>query len=387
MKLGVAGPISLGMLASHFSADTLPVGYVFPPMAIWVEQLISRGHQVVVFTHAPGVTECQTYYSDQLTVHVAPQRAKGRARDFFSQERRDLKAFMVADRCEVIHAHWTYEFAMAALDSGIPTLITAHDAPVQIVRHLPDPYRFARLLMAWSVSRRAPHLTAVSDYVAAHFRRYLRYRRPIAVIPNALPDSIFALAKNRPHDASMKALTVGSVLTGWNQLKNGAVALEAFSILRREIPHARFLMFGGDYAAGGPAERWAESQAMSEGVEFVGAVPYEQLLQRLASEVDILVHPSREESFGMAVAEAMALGLAVIGGAAAGAVPWLLEDGRAGELADVSSAESVANALLKLATNPELREQLGKAAFESAYKRFRSEVVFSQYENLYRQIC
>ena len=89
----------------------------------------------------------------------------------------------------------------------------------------------------------------------------------------------------------------------------------------------------------------------------------------------------------MAVAEAMALRLAVIGGARAGAVPSLLEDGRVGELADVTSTKSVAAALLKLANNRALREELGDAAGQSARSRFRTAIVVDQYEAIYRTVC
>lgn len=392
MKIGIAGPVSLSMLATHFPGESLPAGYPFAPMAMWIEELLSRGHKVVVFTHAPGIPDARTFSSEQLTVHVARQRPRGRARDFFAQERRDLLQFMRTDRCDVIHAQWTYEFAMAALDSGLPTLVTAHDAPLLILRHFRDPYRFMRLLMAWNVAQRAPHLTAVSTHVAEHFRKYLRHSRPIEVIPNALPASIFEIGKpSIPRTPSaencQEILTVASVLTGWNRLKNGKVALQAFQILRRRMPHARFLMFGGDYAPGGAAERWARANSLVDGVEFAGALPYEQLLRRLSEDVDILLHPSREEAFGMAVAEGMALGLTIVGGKDAGAIPSLLQHGQSGELVDVSCPDSVAGALLRLGSNPALRERLGSAAFASSYQRFRGEVVFDQYEALYRRIC
>ena len=152
------------------------------------------------------------------------------------------------------------------------------------------------------------------------------------------------------------------------------------------MPDARLLLFGHDYAPGGPAETWARQNHVNAGVEFAGPVPNRSLLRRLAQEADVLLHPALEESFGMAVAEAMALGLPVVGGKYSGAVPTLLENGRVGELVDVRSPEKIADALRDLANDSVRREQLGAHAFESALQRFSGDVSIGQYEEIYRRI-
>jgi glycosyltransferase involved in cell wall biosynthesis len=236
------------------------------------------------------------------------------------------------------------------------------------------------------VARRARHLTAVSSHVAEHFRRYLRYRYPIYVVPNAIAPETFVLGKQRLSHPHSGPFTVASVLTGWKGLKNGPVALEAFGILQKAIPDARLLLIGHDYAPGGPAEMWARRRSLTAGVEFIGPLPNGSVLRRLADETDVLLHPSLEEAFGMTVAEAMALGLPVVGGKASGAVPSLLEDGRAGDLVEIKSPASVAQALERLARNSALRQQRGLTAFQSAYQRFRDDVVLDQYERIYEGI-
>jgi hypothetical protein len=74
-----------------------------------------------------------------------------RAWDLFAQERAGLERAMREDPCDVVHAHWTYEFALAALASGQPTLVTARDwAPTILLmqrRLRLLPYRLACLLL------------------------------------------------------------------------------------------------------------------------------------------------------------------------------------------------------------------------------------------------
>ena len=389
MKIGVAGPVSLRMLARHVKAgEELPAGYEFPPMATWVEELMRRGHQVAMFTLAPEAAAPRCWRGPQLAIHVGRYRARHRARDLFAQERRDLMAAMLADPCDILHAHWTYEFAWAALDTGLPTLITAHDAPLSIFRIHRDPYRFLRLLMACKVARRAPHLSAVSAYVAEHFQRVLGYRRPTAVVPNGVTDPTVELGWKRllASPSSRHPPCLASVLTGFAGRKNGPVALLAFAQLRQRFPGATLLAFGPGYAPGEEAQRWALRHGVAQGVQFCGWVEHGPMLRRLAQEVDILLHPALEESFGMAVAEAMALGIPVIGGIRSGAVPELLERGRAGMLVDIRSPRCVAEAVEKLAGDDGLRDRIRREAFSTVLRRFRLPAVFDQYESLYREI-
>ena len=390
LKIGIAGPIPIRQFAhaldlSGHSGDPLPAGLGGTPVAHLVEAMLRREYQIVVFTLDPGVRSEVILNGPGIRFCIAPYRTTHRARDFFSAERSWLRQAIAREKPALLHAHWTSEFAMAALDSGRPTLVTAHDAPWRVLRFAPDPYRFIRLLMAWKVARRTAHLSAVSSHVADHFHRYFGYRRPIPVVPNPLPEGIFQLsdcAAPRPPEAPF---TVATALSGWCRLKNGPGALRAFALVRKELPQARLLMFGQDYAPSGPAANWARKKRLARGVEFAGALPNRDLLRRLRQEAQVLLHPSREESFGMTVAEAMALGMAVVGGHSSGAVPWLLENGRVGVLVDVQAPARVADALLRLARDPAGREQLGRAARTSAY-RFHSDAVLDQYAALYEQI-
>jgi len=385
MKIGIAAPVALKLLSNYVTnGDRLPVGYSFPPIATLVQEYLKRGHAVSLFALDPTTTQLRTFRGERLTIHVGQYRPHHRARDFFAVERADLLAAMKSDPCHIIHAHWTYEFALAAIASGSPYAITAHDAPLEILRLNCIPYRFMRTLMSFQVARKAQNLTAVSTYVANHFQKVLGYSKPIKVIPNGLPESIFALGE-RQVAREAERLTFATVLTGWGGRKNGQVALQAFKRVREVLPQARLLMFGNGHGEGEPASVWARQQEIDRGVEFVGTLPYLELLKRLAAEVDVLVHPALEESFSMAIAEAMALGIPAIGGVCSGAVPSTLENGRVGILTNIKSAQSVAAAMLSLAQNFELRTALGQTARNSAWQRFHVEKVVNAYENLYEQ--
>jgi glycosyltransferase involved in cell wall biosynthesis len=70
-----------------------------------------------------------------------------------------------------------------------------------------------------------------------------------------------------------------------------------------------------------------------------------ELLLFLQTHADCLVHPSRTEGFGLGVAEAMDARIPVIV-SDAGALPWLLEDGRCGVLVRERSSRAWTEAML-----------------------------------------
>jgi glycosyltransferase involved in cell wall biosynthesis len=386
MNIGFASPVSLQFL-SHLvvGGETLPKGYQFAPAADWVKELIGRGHHVTVYTTATDIETVRTFLGDGLTIRIARGRAKGAGRDFFAVERNQLKQMMVEDQCQLIHAHWTYQFALAALASGIPTLVTIHDLPWKVLYYFKDAHRAARLLMAYQVALKGRHFSAVSEETASHFRTYFKPRAKIHVIPNGLPDSVFELG-GRSREDNKHGIVFASVLQGWSRRKNADAAIKAFRIIHQDEPSSRLLMFGVDYEPGGPAHRWAIERNLAEGITFVGALPYDKLLQRVGWEVDVIVHPSLDEAFSMAALEAVALRKPVIAGSSTPGMREILDFGRSGVLVDVRNPDLIAKAMAKLAKDADYRNEMGKRGFERASTLYRLNVVMSQYEEMYKTI-
>ncbi|HWT65858.1 MAG TPA: glycosyltransferase family 4 protein [Terracidiphilus sp.] len=362
----------------------MPAGYQFAPAADWVKELLRRGHHVTVYTTAVEAAKPLTFEGDHLRIRIAPQRASGTGRDLFAVERVHLARMMAEDRCEVIHAHWTYQFALAALTTEIPTLVTIHDLPWNVLRHFRDLHRAARLVMAYQVAQRAEHFTAVSEDAARHFRRYMRPRGSVTVIPNGLPDDIVDGAEMLRTDRG--SIVFATILQGWSTRKNGSKAIEAFARLRAEVPSVELRMYGTDYEPGGPAQRWAVARSLQDGITFAGQMPYRELLKRVAAEIDVVVHPSLDESFSMAALEAMAMRRPVIAGAATPGVREVLEYGKSGVLTDMHDTAALAEAMRRLARDEDERIRLGELGHERASTVFRLSAVFDRYEEQYARL-
>lgn len=108
-----------------------------------------------------------------------------------------------------------------------------------------------------------------------------------------------------------------------------------------------------------PYPQLAEQLQLSDRVHFLdnpsGIVP------ELMRSVDIFVFPSRYEPFGLVVIEAMASGLPVVTAITTGASE-LISPECGVVLSDTEDRKGLAEALCQLASNPELRHSMGKAA-------------------------
>jgi len=385
--LGMLGPINLADFREHLHQnawhDDLPKGLGGTPVNLLSCELIKRGHQLLVISLDPAVTEEVILEGPNLKICLGPFRAK-RARDFFAAEREYLLHVIQREQPDVIHAQWTYEYALAAQLSGVPHVITAHDAPINILRHNFIPYRIVRTLMAYWVLLRAKRVISVSPYVAKHLRRFMGCFGAKEIIPNGMPSAQFN--KKLPARVMSDGVTFATILPGWGGLKNGKVAIEAFALQRRTRPQDKLIMFGGGHGLGQAAEQWAKEHNVEVGVEFAGHTPYQNVMNRLSREVDVFVHPSLEEAQPMVLIEAMALSIPVIGGKSSGGVPWTLDNGDAGLLVDVTSPASLAEAMSLLAGNNELRDNIGKKGLELALKRFHLNVITSKYEIIYQEL-
>ncbi len=354
-------------------------GFSLPAL---VRQRLARGRPTEVITLDPGAEKVEVFEGDGLTYTVCPRRRRGLSRSFYRREVEYLRAALARSTADVIHANWAYEYALAAVGARRPCLVTVRDHAASILRHVGRTY-LVNFLITLYVIRRARHLSAVSPYNAAFVRRLAR--RPVPVVPNSASPACLAMGDRL---AGMPlfaggAPTVAAAIS-IARYKNPWTALEGFAVLRRRYPTARFRLMGIGLDATGPVAAWARERGLAAGVEFMGNCTHEEVL-RVMSDSDILLHPSTEEACSSTVVEAMALGRAIVAGRGAGGTPWVLDEGRAGLLVDVTDPAAIGAALIELVAEPERAAARARHAFARARGMFAPDAMADQYEALYAE--
>ena len=107
--------------------------------------------------------------------------------------------------------------------------------------------------------------------------------------------------------------------------------------------------------------------------------------ESLLTAMDIFLMPSLQEGLGLALMEAMAQGLAVVG-SAVGGIKTLIQDGVNGLLVQPADPESIAQAIIKLLQNDQMRSNLGSQARKFIRENFSKSTFVNKTEQVYLRI-
>lgn len=148
-------------------------------------------------------------------------------------------------------------------------------------------------------------------------------------------------------------------------LKGLRVAIEALALLRRSHPRAVLVAVGGPSGASGVAElaaceKLAAELGVGDAIQWVQPQPH-HLLSTYYRSADVVVVPSRSESFGLVALEAAACGVPVVA-ADVGGLTSIVHEGVTGALIDSREGGDFAAAIRRLLDDPGLAATLGANA-------------------------
>ncbi len=212
---------------------------------------------------------------------------------------------------DIVHGQGTErDCAMCAVFSGFPNVLTIHGVMRAIFKVTQSRsfsyYWFAKHLETIAL-RRAYGVIAISPYVG----QLVSGRTPQTwVIPNALRLPFFKFRLSTPRaQGSPRLLNVGVISPNKRQLE----LLEAFTKLREEVDFTVTFVGKAD-RHNVYVQRFINSlnaaNALHGGFEHQDFFPAERLVEMYDTS-DALIHFSREESFGLIFAEALARNLPV----------------------------------------------------------------------------
>jgi D-inositol-3-phosphate glycosyltransferase len=283
-------------------------------------------------------------------------------------------------RYDLVHAHyWLSGWAGQAVKRAwdVPLVASFHTlGRVKNLADVDDPEPPRRLGGEHSVVRAADLILAPTPAEAAQLTD-LYGARPdrIRVVPPGVD-----LERFRPRPAEEAKRELG--LTGapvvlfvgrLQRLKGPDVAIRAFGEAVRTRPdllaEAVLVLVGGP---SGPdpgtqverLRRLARRAGIADRVRFLPPVPHDDL-GSLYAAADVVLMPSRSESFGLVALEAQASGVPVIA-SAVGGLRYVVADGESGYLVPPGDHRALADRLLRVLGHPGLRDRLSAGAVRHA---------------------
>lgn len=172
------------------------------------------------------------------------------------------------------------------------------------------------------------------------------------------------------------------MLATYDRNKGHDLLLDAFTQVDRAVPAARLVICGFGYEN---EVRYVEQGVKARGLSsIVKLMGYRRDASRILAAADILVLPTRtSESFGLAAAEAMSLGVPVIA-TRVGGLPEVVSHDHGGYLVEPNNAQELASYLIRLLENKTERDRQGQLGRERFLRHFTASRMAQQYANFIR---
>jgi glycosyltransferase involved in cell wall biosynthesis len=385
-------PLNVALLCHSFGSLSNGINVYTLHLA---EALTARGHAVSIFRAAGGPS-----LSGKLRYRVVDVVVQGRLYQAAVGEQ--VYTTSMYQPFDVVESPlWLGEGCAVGLLVPYP-LVVRLMTPTEVIRQTSglalNQALHASIVAERLVISQAAGLIAISKAVHQTVEKVFDLRldhaaRRTAMIPLGLPSArqVKKTRINIPAMGQPRMLFIGRL-----EARKGLMELgEAFLRLGREHPRASLWIVGQDnsrhdgflHQTGAnyvDTLRAMWGPELSKRAHFFGPIE-EEAKNYLLTQCDFLVAPSRYESFGLILLEAMRFGKPVVA-TAVGGMPEIVTDGGTGLLVPAQAPAELAEAMLRLCQDDALRNQLGKAALERFHQDFDIGECAERSVEFYRQV-
>lgn len=323
-------------------------------VAIYAQELVALGHQVLVVTCAPDGLSLRdkaravlvgdwARLSDQshlATGHIAQSGVPHKV----LERPRAITATDVPDADVIIATWWETAVWMQQMPA-------AKGRKVHLIQGY-EVWLGGHIAAQVHAALQLPNLKIAISHDLKHTIEDHLGPLDITVIPNAVDLTQFTA----PPRHKQAVPTVGFVYANAH-IKGADICRQACEVARESLPNLKVLAFGAD--------RPTPDQPLPAGAEFVHRPPQAELKDIYAA-CDVWLFGSRLDSFGLPILEAMACRTPVVA-VPIGAAPHLLGDG-SGVLVPAESPNDMAHALVAVCTQTEAEwQRASDRAFSKAH--------------------
>ncbi|MCS6904216.1 MAG: N-acetyl-alpha-D-glucosaminyl L-malate synthase BshA [Bacteroidia bacterium] len=290
------------------------------------------------------------------------------------------------ENLDILHVHYAIPHASSAyfaqqilkeMGIHIPFITTLHgtDSTLVGISSAYEP------VVSFSINH-SNGITCVSNYLKQITIQNFQIQKPIKVIPNFIDTRRFKPLDSTVHNKNCLAPQGERILmhvSNFRKVKRVKDVVEVFRILEPELPLR--LVFVGDGPERDQVESLVRKYQLNTKVSFLGN---QESVEDLLPLGDIFILPSENESFGLAVLEAMACGLPVVC-TATGGLPEVVSHGLSGFLSPLGDVEDMAKNIRIILASEDTYQQFSLNARKEA-QRFTLEYILPQYENYYEEV-
>jgi L-malate glycosyltransferase len=279
---------------------------------------------------------------------------------------------------DLLHVHYAVPHSAAALLAQqmvagrrrLPFVTTLHGTDITIVGADRSYFGVTKFMI-----EKSDGVTSISEYLRRETNAVFALERPIEVIPNFVNCTQYQPAF-APHGGRPRLLHISN----FRPVKRVTDCVRILAAVRRDADAE--LWMAGDGPDRSAAEQLAHELGIADHVTFLGKQSH---IERLLPQTDVLLLPSRLESFGLVALEAMACGVVPVS-TRVGGLPEVVTHGTDGFLEEPGDVEAQARRVVELLTAPVLRARMSNAARRAAEQRFCTSLIIPRYERYYESV-
>lgn len=292
---------------------------------------------------------------------------------------------------DIIHLHWVNFEMFSIFDIGQikkPIVWTIHDLwPISGISHLEQKYQNKKLIYYFDIfvknlkrkywKNSFFYLVAPSSWMLNKIlENKIINNYKACVIPNPI-DTKFWKKVDKGIFSTKIIIGFGAYNFLKDKNKGYDLFLSSLFFLKDNNSHYKIVTFGDKFPD--------EILKLGFEVQSYGENLSENKIREFYSSIDILVVPSRIESFGQVATEAMACGCPVIGFNNSGLLD-IIEHKKTGYLAKSHNSEDLANGLLWYNQNYYQKNFISNMCVKRVKENFSYEVISKQYFDLYKEV-
>lgn len=281
---------------------------------------------------------------------------------------------------EIIHIHGTRGGILgrlAAIGFNIPVIYTEHlwTSEFKLSNRAMNFFHYnANWFLDLFTTQNIAVSGAVRDFMVSS---HITYPEKIKVIYNGIVPTKYQ-AKIFQSNKDFLLMTIGTL----NKHKGIQYLIKAMPQILKEFPEAKLEIVGdGEYRR--TLEDLVKKLKLKNNIKFVGFVPN---IERNLSRADVYVQPSLSESFGLAIVQAMSVGLPIVA-TKTGGIPEVVTTDKSGILVEARNADALADAILELLRNPVRARQMANLAAKDARFRFNLKDMIIALETTYETLA
>lgn len=204
--------------------------------------------------------------------------------------------------------------------------------------------------------------------------------RKSVVIPNGVDlERFFPIPKKNSNTENLTIITLSRI----DDKKGLEYAIQSMPKILENYPKTKLKILGdGDYRS--HLEQLTAALGLDKSVEFAGSIPNTEVPNHLQN-AEIFLLPSLFEGLPLTLLESMACGLPVVS-TPVSVAPGIIEKWNNGIIVPFKSPDAIADAIITLLSNQDLREKYAKNSSDAAKETMSWKSVAEQYNSLYQSV-